>query len=242
MNQLLQWFRSIFSTEQAEPDAETSKLEKLLQDVWAFRDAHGERADMLVDTTEGTLFPCDALTFTVLERSLNLIRSFNLLLSNGCYTTGMGVMRMQMDNVLRYFGALQSGNPHDVALQMYYGTALRNIKDASNKKMTDARLVELLAVNNPWVTHVYDLASGYIHLSNNHFHHFLIRSPKGSDGIREFTIGDEDAHIPIEAKEQLIKAFGVLTNAVLSLTDKWIAERHNLGSVEELKAQYTYSV
>lgn len=217
-------------------------MQELLKEVQNLRDEHGKRGTMLLIASDGLLFPCDVLAFTVLERSLNLIKGFDLLLTNRCYTTGMGLLRMQMDNVLRFNGVINVKDPNDVALQMYHGTPLRKIKDDDGQNMMDARLMELLAVGNPWVEQVYELSSGYIHLSDQHFHHFLNRSPKGPDGVRDLFIGDEDEFVPAEDKAQLIKAFAVLTRAILKLVDKWIAERHKYGSVEDLKEKYNQPV
>ncbi|MGH8531893.1 MAG: hypothetical protein ACREV1_03975 [Gammaproteobacteria bacterium] len=75
-------------------------METALQSLLGLSDLHGERGKELFDACAGELFPCDALGFAVLERSLNLLRGFHLLLSNGGYTPGVGLLRMQLDNVL----------------------------------------------------------------------------------------------------------------------------------------------
>lgn len=208
-------------------------MQELLKEVQDLRDEHGKRGTMLLIASDGLLFSCDVLAFTVLERSQNLIKGFDLLLSNRCYTTGMGLLRMQLDNVIRFNGVIKTKDPNAIATQMYSGTALRKIKDDDGERMTDARLVEILSVENPWVELVYELSSGYIHLSDQHFHHFFNRSPKGPDGVRDLFIKDEDEFVTTEDKAKLIQAFAILTRAVLMLVDKWIAERHKFCSAEK---------
>lgn len=205
-------------------------------------DPHGERGQKLFTACNGELFPCDALAFAVLERSLNLLKGFILLLSHGGYTTGVGLLRMQLDNVLRFHGVVTSADSHGIANEIFHGTQLRTLKDRAGKKMTDARLVELLAARNPWVNHVYTLACSYIHLSDQHFQHFLLRSKKNCEGKRDFAIGDEDEHIEPEHRSQLLNAFAVVTRGVLELVDQWTTVRHTHGTNEQLKARFPSAI
>ncbi|HEY9146647.1 hypothetical protein [Thiobacillus sp.] len=205
-------------------------------------DLHGEKGKELFSACTGELFPCDALGFAVLERSLNLLKGFHLLLSNGGYTPGVGLLRMQLDNVLRFHGIVKSADPHDTANLIFHGVSLRTLKDRSGKKMTDARLVELLSSENPWVDHVYNLACSYIHLSDQHMHHFLLRSKKDDAGMRDITIGDEDDHVEHQHKVQLIKAFAVVTRGVLELIRQWSVIRHQHGTNEQLKSRFVEAI
>ena len=205
-------------------------------------DPHGKRGQKLFTACNGELFPCDALAFAVLERSLNLLKGFILLLSHGGYTTGVGLLRMQLDNVLRFHGVVTSADSHGIANEIFHGTQLRTLKDRAGKKMTDARLVELLAARNPWVNHVYTLACSYIHLSDQHFQHFLLRSKKNCEGKRDFAIGDEDEHIEPEHRSQLLNAFAVVTRGVLELVDQWTTVRHTHGTNEQLKARFPSAI
>jgi hypothetical protein len=213
-----------------------------LQSLLDLSAPHGERGQELFNACGGELFPCDGLAFAVLERSLNLLKGFHLLLSNGGYTLGVGLLRMQLDNVLRFHGVVKSADPHAIANSIFHGESLRTLKDRSGKKMTDARLVELLSLENPWVDHVYTLACSYIHLSDQHMHHFLLRSKKNDAGVRDITIGDEDDHVEEQYKIQLVKAFAVVTRGVLELVRQWSIIRHQYGTNEQLKSQYMEAV
>ena len=205
-------------------------------------DPHGERGQELFNACNAELFPCDALAFAVLERSLNLLKGFQLLLLHGGYTTGVGLLRMQLDNVLRFHGVVTSADPHWIANEIINGVQLRSLNDRTGKKMTDARLVELLAAANPWVNHVYALACSYIHLSDQHVKHFLLRSKKDCEGKRGFAIGDEDEHVEPDHKTQLINAFAVATRGVLELIGQWAAARHIHGTNDQLNARFPSAV
>lgn len=204
-------------------------------------DHHGEQALNLFNACNGELFPCDTLSLAVLERSLHLLKGFSLLLSHGGYTTGVGLLRMQMDNVLRLHGVIAAADPHGTANKIAQGVPLRTLKDRTGKKMTDRRLVELLSAENPWVDRVYNLACGYIHLSDQHIRHFFLRSEKDSNGLRNISIGDEE-YVDLEQKDQLIDAFAVLTRGILEIVSQWAAVRHGYGINEQLKKQFADTV
>jgi hypothetical protein len=205
-------------------------------------DPHGVMGKELFNACGGELFPCDALAYAVLERSLNLLKGFHLLLSNGGYTSGFGLLRMQLDNVLRFHGVVKSADPHAVANSIIHGVSLRKLKDQSGRRMTDARLVELLSSENPWVVHVYKLACSYIHLSDQHLQHVLLHSKIDDAGVRDIIIGDEDEHIEYIHKVQLVNAFAVVTRGVLELIRQWSTIRHQHGTNEQLNSQYREAV
>lgn len=213
-------------------EVEIAAIEKM-------KSLHEEKGAALYRACNAKLFPCDILAFTVMERSLNLIRGFCLLLVNGGYTCGVALLRMQFDNLLRFHGVVTSIDPHEVASQMINGTPLRKIKDKTDQLMTDKRLVEQLSVRNPWAERVYNLASGYIHLSEHHFYHFLQRSKQNESGTRDIVIGDEDDCLSPEHKLQLVNAFAVVTRGVLELIHQWTKVRDNYGMNEALKGHYT---
>src|SRR5688572_2220505 len=104
-------------------------MDTKLADLEALSEVHGERGAAIFTACNGTLFPCDGLAYAVLDRSLNLLKGFCLLLSNGGYTCGAALLRMQLDNVLRFHGVVTTTDPHGTADNVISGTPLRKIKD-----------------------------------------------------------------------------------------------------------------
>ena len=199
---------------------------------------HGVAGNALFEACTAELFPCDVLAYAVLERSLNLIKGFRLILENGGYSSAIGLLRMQLDNILRFNGIVMAEAPHDVANKVIHGTSLSKIKDRTGELMRDARLVQMLQQNNPWVKDVYDLASGYIHLSKEHILQFTSRCPLKPDGTREFCIGDEENHIPQGHKDSLVEGFIIVSRGVPRIVTEWSKVRHIFGSSHELRVRF----
>ncbi|MET1084431.1 MAG: hypothetical protein ABWY12_15495 [Burkholderiales bacterium] len=202
------------------------------------RNAHQSHGKAVYQACAGEVFPFDALAFAVLERSLSLIKGFELLMANGGYMSAVALLRLQLDNIIRFHGVARSGDPHGVTDRVFRGESLRKIKDRFGKKMTDAYLVEVMTDANPWMKSVYEHASGYIHLSNHHVRHFIARSETGADGLRRFAIGDDDVYVLEDQREKLLQAFHTTTEGVVRLVAAWPQVRISHGTNEQLKQRF----
>ena len=125
---------------------------------------------------------------------------------------------------------------------MFSGQRLSKLKDRSGLPMTDRHLLNGLLPSAPWVEGVYELCSGYVHLSSQHFQYFLARCQTRADGKREFAIGDDDDHVPEEGKRRLVKAFVATTRAVPELVHAWCELRESHGSNSQLKTRFPRDV
>ena len=105
-----------------------SKLEKL-------KDEHtivGQRTLVLANEK---LFPCHGLYLSVLNRSYEVLDGFLLLIKNGNYGCCMALLRIQLDNILRFYGVLLTKDPHRTANLVMQGTQLNKIKDKKGKRL-----------------------------------------------------------------------------------------------------------
>lgn len=201
---------------------------------------HEEIGNSLSQACNASFFPADILAWSVLERSLQLLKGFCLLMRNEGYVCAVPLLRMQLDSVLRFSGIVTMDDPHGTAQLVMNGKALKDIKGMDGEKMTDKRLVKRFSVKNPEIQDVYDAACSYVHFSREHFALFLARCKKiNEDGSREIWIGNDDTHIPIENKLGLINDFKGITKAVLNLVEHWCSCRHNYGDISSLRERCT---
>ena len=201
------------------------------------RDVHGVYAEKLHKLCDGDFFPCHTLYLAVLDRSLNNLDALDVLLKNGDYGTAMAVLRLQIDNMCRFYGVLRTNDPHDTANIIAHGTPLKKIKDSDGKNLTDRYLVDLLSENSKWLLDVYQLCCGYIHFSEEHLKNTIGKSVPNNQGSRDMYIGTGDDHVPLEHKVNLMLAFGLITDIVFSLYDRW-AEISAFYDPLVLKAMY----
>ncbi|HEX4765389.1 MAG TPA: hypothetical protein VH414_03835 [Lichenihabitans sp.] len=99
------------------------------------------------------------------------------------------LLRMQLDNVLRLYAGFFATDHIDFCTKIFRGDRIDRMKSFDGHRMTDKFLVKRVAVQNPWMTRVYETTSGYIHLSGKPIQH-VIREE--SDGTRHIIIGPQD--------------------------------------------------
>ena len=139
-------------------------------------------------------------------------------------------------------GVVTSLDPHGVANDMINGDMLCKIKDRYGIKMTDKRLVEMLSIANPDVGRLYKLSSSYVHLSEQHFYHFIEHSRKNKNGLRDFVIGCSDEYLDEAHNIELVATFKVVTKGVLEVVRQWIANRGNFGDTEALIKRFAMEI
>lgn len=207
--------------------------------VEALRSDHDVAGKKLFEICSGNIFPCHALYLSVLNRSLGLLNGFCSLAKERNYECSAAIVRMQLDNVLRFNGVLNTQDPHRTANEIFNGVRLNKMKSKAGKKLQDAHLVSLLADKNPWVQHVYEVASGYIHLSSNHMWHFLESSELVPDepGERKMYLAPSSGHVPEKHQVEVVVAFEKITKAVFLLLDVWIPIAADY-SIQQLKETY----
>lgn len=153
------------------------------------------------------------------------------------YSTAMILLRVQLDSVLRCYGLTLTENPHDAANQIMQGKKFSDLKDGSGNRLQDFYLVKAfsaIAPSNAVVTHIYNLSSGYVHLSDSAVNHVLGQTKKMTTGQHGFYIGSAEPEVPAFAKLQLVQAFEKITDAFIELAAHWAASRDQFGTTAEL--------
>lgn len=208
-----------------------------VEDIAALGEKHSEYGKKLLEDADGKLYPCHALYLSVLNRSHELYVGFITLAEIDNYGCCMALLRMQLDNVLRFYGVLNTKDVHETANNIFKGTKLSSMKSSSGKPMRDVHLKEMLAVNNEWVERVYNITSGYIHLSDQHISHMLQKTTEEGNGQKCFFISATAEHVNEQHKMELVQAFKSVTNGVFGL----LAEFQRINSqysASELQSKY----
>src|SRR5271157_384961 len=113
-------------------------------------------------------FPLDLLAVATLNRSLCLIAGFCTLIESKNIVAAAPLLRMQLDNCLRFSAAWLVEEPHEFAKRVVEGIPISSLKDRRGHCMTDKYLKDTLAAEYPWLKPTYERSSGYVHLSEKH--------------------------------------------------------------------------
>lgn len=127
----------------------------------------GKQLLELIGLSEFALF-CIA----ILNRTINLNRGFITLIKDSNYIAAAPLVRLNLDSLLRLFASTQVEFDYETfAQKVRKGEKISNMKDKKDGiKLKDFVLVKRLKEIKglSWVGNVYDVGSGFVHLSKNH--------------------------------------------------------------------------
>jgi hypothetical protein len=208
------------------PTDEKSRLEKLLENLKASQKLHFEVWEKTLNAYDGAFYPVDFLAQAVLNRSLNLVEGFVTLAQQRNLICCGALLRLQLDNCLRFYAVYLVKDPHDFAMQVFGGTPIKKFKDKSGKLMTDTYLAQKLNEKYPWVLNVYKRTSGYIHLSETHIFNTFLESSK-DDGTQEMGICIGSNLEGDELFEEATEAFTEATKVMFEYLIGWQRTKAN---------------
>lgn len=117
----------------------------------------------MLQADNAKIFPLDLMGISVSKRSMSLIKGFTEMIRQENFICAAPMLRMQLDNSLRFYAAFLVEDPHELARNFAEGQSIRNFREkGTNQKLTDRLLVERLSEHYPWIAEVYNKMSGYI--------------------------------------------------------------------------------
>jgi hypothetical protein len=158
----------------------------------------------------------------VLKRSLSLVAGFSTMLQNRNFLCAAPLIRLQIDNLLRFQAVFMVANPKQFVVDVIQGKRVSQIKDQSGKVMTDAHLQDVLSDDYPWLKTVYKKTSGYIHLSEEHFFNTVRAKKDGSEGAIEFYIGPDDKLVDGGIYREALEDMILITHSLLTCLHGWV--------------------
>lgn len=196
---------------------------------------------ILLRSCDGSIFPADVYFIATCNRALQNFDAFRMAMTADYYSTAMILLRVQLDSVLRSYGLTLTIDPHDAAYEIMQGKKLSDLKDGNGARLHDGHLVKTfsqLAPHNSVVKHIYDLCSGYVHLSGSAMEHVLSQTKKMATGEHGFYIGSVESEVPTFAKLQLVQAFDKITEVFIAVALRWADNRDKFGEVEDLMKRF----
>lgn len=170
------------------------------------------------------LYPLDFLALAVLNRSLCLVSAFVMLIEARNLIAAAPLIRLRLDNALRFFASTLADEPHELAMKVLAGARIDRIKDKSGMHLTDKHLVTTLGVHEPWIEPVYEQTSGFVHLSEKHIFNAVKTQDENERGIL-MKISERDEFVPETTYQEALAVFTRVTKLVLNITEAWATRR-----------------
>lgn len=174
------------------------------------------------------LYPLDYYISGILNRSSSLIFGFETLIKSSNFISAAHLVRPHLDNYLRLLAAWLVEQPHEFAQAVWGGATIRNFRDRSGNKMTDAYLKEKASEEFPWIENVYNETSGFVHFSNKHILNTTTLSSEKENTMTTF-IGKTDNKVSYQSKLEAVIVMIEISNAILKRIYGWIETKRTKG-------------
>lgn len=195
-------------------------LDELIEKLRLLSSKHFEVTEKIIKADDAKIFALDLLAVSVAKRSISLVSGFTTMIKEENFICAAPLLRLQLDNALRFFAAFLVEDPHELAKGCIDGVPIKNFKDRKTKeKLTDAYLVKKLGEFHEWIADVYKDTSGYIHLSEKHFYNAF--GKKDEAAKFGFAIGEKDQFIGEKERFEAVYLMFQLTSLVLWTLNNW---------------------
>ena len=173
-----------------------------------------------------TLLQHDLYYCANINRAIQLIDGFKMLLKERNLICVSAIVRLQIDNCARTVAPLIAENEQDVFDAVVNGTRIDNIKAKGGGNLSDKRLVDFLSKYDKQIKTVYQSTSGAIHFSEKAFY-ACVSAPKDREYQITLNIGnplEEKCNEPLKECAEAFCHYVRFHQSLLSLEADWKAD------------------
>lgn len=175
------------------------------------------------------LYTLDFVALSINNRAISLIKGYLTLAKADNYLTAVSLVRLQLDNALRFFASTLVKNSSDFAEHYIDGKAIRDYTDIDGKKLTDNYLAKKLENYFSGIKEIYEKTCGYIHFSDRHFFPTITREKRKNRSM-QVVIGGS-GNFTIDEKLDFSKTMLEVSKIVLIVVEQWKHEKNKLSEI-----------
>ena len=150
---------------------------------------------------------------SAINRAVNINRGFTTLTKDDNYSCAIPLMRLMLDNCMRFWGISLVDDKHDYIRVWGSGEKISTIKDRNGKKLTDRHLSECFALLYRGVDKTYNDACAYVHFSEQNLY-ITAKVDKQKERRVDLRIDGYD-HFPETTKNNIDKWMLYLNNVLI---------------------------
>ena len=203
------------------------KYDKLIEVLDKLDDEFIQSSMRILNAGNGNMYTIDLLSSAVNNRALQLTKGFLVLAKENNFISAIPLIRLQLDNALRFFATTLVSNYNDFFLHYLGGKPIRDYKDAKGQKLTDNYLAKTLDVHFPGALKLYNDTSGHIHLSDRHF---FATTAKVNDEDRtiQMAVGPAINNFTEHDKMDFVTTMIEVSKLVIIVVEQW---RHHKDAI-----------
>lgn len=205
-------------------------LEKGLEELEELSQSHLQKFMALLNAGNAKMYSLDLLSVAIYKRSMSHISGFCTLIRNNNFTCAVPIIRMQLDNALRFYATTLVKDPNKLVSEFINGAHIANFKDLdTGKNLSDTYLVKKLGKQFPGLLQVYRDTSGFVHLSEKHL--FSAMGKKEEENMQvSISVGSDDSFITDHQRVDAVNSMIDVTKIVLWTLSGWTAHKDAIPS------------
>ena len=206
-------------------------LNEIILQISEFKEEFLKSSQRIMEAGNSKLFALDFLALSVNNRAISLANGYSTLVAEKNYLTAVSLIRLQLDNALRFFASTLVEDSSKFAEHFIDGKAIRDYSDIKGKKLTDSYLAKELEKYFKGTQKLYRETCGFIHLSDRHFLPTLTKG-KTKDRKIEIQIGSSE-NFSIEDKIDFSETMLEVCKLVLIVVEQWKHEKIKLSEIHD---------
>lgn len=163
----------------------------------------------------------DSFAYSVINRTIQLTQGYITLVNTNNYIAAIPLIRLQLDNALRFFAIFQVIDANDFFLYLMDGKPINCYKGHTGDKLSDSYLAKKLDAISPGIFRLYKEISDYIHLSCQHVHASKYFDDEGEIRLKVMDVNKGIDAFSLEAKINFAYNMLEVGKLVFIVLDRW---------------------
>lgn len=210
-------------------EIQQKNLDGILNELSNLQKEFIESSKRFIEAGNKKLYTLDFFASAVNNRAISLTNAFVTLAKDKNYLTAVSLIRLQLDNALRFFASTLVSDSNDFVIHFLDGKAIKDYTDVHGKKLSDNYLAKKLEAYFSGTQKLYNDTCGFIHLSDRHFFPTIANFEKESRKIG-IQIGSYDS-FEFEEKVDFARTMLEVSKLVLIVVEQWRHEKEKMGSL-----------
>lgn len=182
------------------------------------------------------IYGADVLLYGVAQRSIKLTSGFIAMVVQSNAECAVPLLRLQLDNVMRFNALWLVKDPNDVLLALLRDE-FSKLKSRDGKPLKDYYLCEQISKEHEWFKKVYNKTSGYIHLSSPGMFSSVVDVGNHESRTISWKVGSEAGrNWRTEEKKEAVDAFIAATEILFNLFYSWGYTKETMAKQRKSKA------
>ncbi|MCR8560117.1 hypothetical protein KXD93_20870 [Mucilaginibacter sp. BJC16-A38] len=207
-----------------EMDEMTLKLDSLIEELATYEGKYVNLSAEIISADNQNMYTMDLLSTAIANRAIQLVNGFCLLVRDDNYLCAIPLIRLQLDNALRFYAFFLVKSRDNLFSHFSDGKPINKYRDSKNNFLTDNYLATNLDKLFKGVLDTYKNTSSHIHLSDQHLLATRLLRTDKSKPMR-IGVGPKIDAFSVELKINFASTMNEVSRLVLIILNQWKLEK-----------------